>query len=102
MNIYSLKLTATVINVFTVAKVLALIFVIVLGLWQLIAGGMLIQSCFLKYYNIYKRSLFFFQQTIETISQMLLKGQVTVLETLHLHSIQYFLHTAAGWSSFSS
>ena len=60
MNIYSLKLTATVINVFTVTKVLALIFVIVLGLWQLIAGGMLIQSCFLKYYNIYKRSLFFF------------------------------------------
>ena len=40
INVYSLRVTATVINVLSVAKVLALVFISILGIWQLIKGGL--------------------------------------------------------------
>ena len=39
INVYSLRATAMMINVLSVAKVLALMFISVLGIWQLIEGG---------------------------------------------------------------
>ena len=39
INMLSVKLTAMIINIFTVTKVLALVFIIVLGVWQVIVGG---------------------------------------------------------------
>ena len=39
VNVYSLKLTAMIINILSVAKLLALGFIIILGIWQLIEGG---------------------------------------------------------------
>ena len=39
INIFSLKLTGVIINVLGVAKILAILFVTALGVWQLIVGG---------------------------------------------------------------
>lgn len=39
LNIYSLKGTSLLISITSVAKVLALLFIVAIGLWQLIKGG---------------------------------------------------------------
>ena len=39
LNVYSLKATTMFINITSVIKVLALLFITVLGIWQLIKGG---------------------------------------------------------------
>lgn len=39
INMVSVKLTASIINVLAVVKVLALVFIVILGIWQLIKGG---------------------------------------------------------------
>lgn len=41
VNSYSLKLTAHFINILSFAKSLALLFIIVLGIWQLATAGQL-------------------------------------------------------------
>ena len=87
MNMLSVKLTAMIINILTVTKVLALVFIIVLGVWQLIVGGECIAV--LGYTaKLFHWSIVSLQITM-TILQVLLKALRLTLVTFLLLSIPF-------------